>query len=315
MKGNDWGQKLLKHQYPAIVFRFPWLIHLLFLWNRLTTLRVWYVRQAIRGEMRRQPLQILDIGVGEGQYLWWMKRNWPNKQYGALDKHYPHLLFAHTYRTYQSHEDIILTLADVAWINLKEVADFAICVGVLQYVEADEEALKRLYSLLKPGGRVLIYVPVKGKVLFGWYSRWIASVPHYEVLQARKRIYQPEEIRKKLAGAGFEMVYQKHTYGKWGIAAYELYNALFYRVLYGKWVRKILSGISLLFILPILWLMMGIDFWGKRKDGNGLLMVLEKRIGKTSNHPTPLNWTACCTRGAAGRLGGSRKNDLSDQVS
>jgi len=279
MKENEWGQRLLKHQYPAIVFRFPWLIQLFFYWNRLTTLRTWYVHQAIRQEMRKQPYQILDIGVGEGQYLWWMKRKWPQKEYTAIDKHYPHLVFADFYRTYKSYEHITLTLADVEWIGVENMADFAICVGVLQYVNDDEEALKNMYKLLNPGGSLLLYVPVNGKTLFACYRRWITSLPNYELLQMRKRIDQPEEVLRKVSDAGFELVYQKNTYGKWGIAAYELYNGLFYGVLYGKRGRKLVSGVLLLFILPLLGLMMGIDFLGKRKEGNGLLMVLKKGIG------------------------------------
>ncbi len=276
MAKNNWGKKLLQHQYPPIVYRYPILIRLLFFWNRLTTLRVWHIRSAIRREMNKGPIKVWDVGMGEGQYLWWMSKNWNNRQYWGLDYHFPHIEFAHRLRKVSVTYNVGLMYSKLSWISDIQYADLIICIGVLQYIEDDRAAIHRLFHLLAPDGKMILYVPVNGRNIFPCYSKYIASLPNYELLQNRKRIYKPEEVIEKLNEVGFELVDIQYTYGKWGIMAYEWYNTLLYGVLYGGILQKVLSIVLLMVSMPIIWLMMWWDYGNTHQDGNGLCVVVQR---------------------------------------
>ncbi len=88
--------------------------------------------------------------------------------------------------------------------QLKGKADVVIYINVLEHVERDDEELKTVFEVLKPGGSLLIYVPA----LQGLYGSFDEQVGHY-------RRYSKAEMRAKLEAAGFsvEQLYYSDIYG------------------------------------------------------------------------------------------------------
>jgi SAM-dependent methyltransferase len=72
--------------------------------------------------------------------------------------------------------------------------DTVVCINVLEHVEDDRAALRRLHHLLRPGGRVVLIVPAL-RALYGEIDR---AIGHH-------RRYEREEVCEKLAGANFEI--------------------------------------------------------------------------------------------------------------
>ncbi len=72
--------------------------------------------------------------------------------------------------------------------------DTIVCLNVLEHIEDDGAALRRMRGILKPGGRLLLLVP-QCKWLFGSYDRLVG---HY-------RRYDPDDLRGKLEEAGFRV--------------------------------------------------------------------------------------------------------------
>lgn len=72
--------------------------------------------------------------------------------------------------------------------------DSAVLVNVLEHIKDDEGALLDLAAALKPGGRIILWVPAF-KLL---YSDWDRQVGHY-------RRYRKGELGAKLARVGFEL--------------------------------------------------------------------------------------------------------------
>jgi glycosyltransferase involved in cell wall biosynthesis len=70
--------------------------------------------------------------------------------------------------------------------------DTIVCLNVLEHVEDDRGALQRMYDLLVPGGRLLLYVPAD-RSLFGTLDQ---NVGHF-------RRYERDELSEKLKTAGF----------------------------------------------------------------------------------------------------------------
>ena len=72
--------------------------------------------------------------------------------------------------------------------------DTIVCLNVLEHIEDDTSALRRLRERLVPGGRLVLIVPALRR-LYGEIDR---AIGHY-------RRYEPEEILAKLQAAGFEV--------------------------------------------------------------------------------------------------------------
>lgn len=76
----------------------------------------------------------------------------------------------------------------------KEGIEAVIAVNVLEHVENDLQALKNAYSLLKPGGRLILFVPA-----LSWlYGSIDENLSHY-------RRYDRAELEGKVAAAGFKV--------------------------------------------------------------------------------------------------------------
>jgi SAM-dependent methyltransferase len=77
----------------------------------------------------------------------------------------------------------------------EEWCDAFFYMNVLEHVEDDEEELRMMYSRLRPGGAVLIFVPA----LPFLYSNYDKLVGHW-------RRYTKSELQDKIQSAGFELI-------------------------------------------------------------------------------------------------------------
>ncbi|HEX7901321.1 MAG TPA: glycosyltransferase [Planctomycetota bacterium] len=75
-----------------------------------------------------------------------------------------------------------------------EIYDTVVCLNVLEHIEQDIDALRHMRSLLKPGGRVVLYVPATPRL----YCEIDRGVGHH-------RRYLRDELQNKLREAGFRV--------------------------------------------------------------------------------------------------------------
>ncbi|MBK9336403.1 MAG: methyltransferase domain-containing protein [Lewinellaceae bacterium] len=84
---------------------------------------------------------------------------------------------------------------DATHIDLRQNHfDYIIASDCLEHIEEDRTALQNWYSLLKPGGAIIVFVPA---FLFLWS-------PH-DVVNHHFRRYTNAELREKLRAAGFDV--------------------------------------------------------------------------------------------------------------
>ena len=76
--------------------------------------------------------------------------------------------------------------------------DAIVCLNVLEHIKDDDAALKNLFDLLKPGGRLILLVP-SHQFLYGTIDR---SINHF-------RRYEKQEIIKMLKNSGFKILKSK----------------------------------------------------------------------------------------------------------
>jgi len=284
---NTWGKKVLQHQYPPILERFPRLIHLLYAWNRWSQLRNWYVKRALSklfSEMAG-PFTCCDVGCGEGMHVLPYAKKYSHGSFEGVDHQVTHIRFLHSYRNRFSQDNFSLIFQDIATFSRRRCYDLITCIGVLQYVDADEQVLKQFYKALQPGGKCLVYVPIEGRFICRLLQQWLSQLPTYDSLQDKKRTYSAAEIEAKFLESGFGIVGKTYTYGFWGKVAYELQAFWLAIILHFSMVFKIGAAIGLLLSMPLILGMMVLDFATPVSRGNGLLLLGRKPVGGISKRP------------------------------
>lgn len=80
-------------------------------------------------------------------------------------------------------------------VPVEQTVDSAIAINVLEHIEDDVGALRRMASAVKPGGNVLLYVPAYMS-LYGEFDRAVGHV----------RRYTPATLRRTVEQAGLQPV-------------------------------------------------------------------------------------------------------------
>jgi glycosyltransferase involved in cell wall biosynthesis len=103
--------------------------------------------------------------------------------------------------TFERHTRVEVTTLDLTDFDPAPIAargiDTILCLNVLEHVEDDQGALRRLYATLVPGGRLLLLVPAHER-LYGAIDR---AIDHY-------RRYDRAGLEARLRAAGFQV---EHT--------------------------------------------------------------------------------------------------------
>ena len=160
-----------------------------------------YNRWILDGFDGRIGNRILEVGSGTG--------NMTRLLYGrelivATDAETPYL---HALRNRFAHVPTIevepLDLENDECLVLRRYDfDTIVCLNVLEHIEDDAGALTRMFELLRPGGRLLLFVPAD-QSLFGTMD---SAVGHH-------RRYSLDEAQEKLRRAGFAV--EKAVHQNW----------------------------------------------------------------------------------------------------
>jgi SAM-dependent methyltransferase len=123
--------------------------------------------------------------------------------------------------TFERHTRVQVRPLDLAAFDPAELApyrlDTVVCLNVLEHVEDDRGALRRMSESLVPGGRVVVLVPAH-RALYGAIDR---AIHHY-------RRYERDELVARLAEAGFT-VERADFFNRFGVAGWYLNSVLLRR--------------------------------------------------------------------------------------
>lgn len=124
-----------------------------------------------------------------------------------------------------------------------ERLDTIFCSNVLEHLEADEDVLKRFWQTLTPGGHCILVVPA-GKWL---YTSLDEELGHF-------RRYSRDELSRKMAAAGFEVVFRRQ-FSKLGTIGWAVSGLLGRRELSPRqmaWYDRLLPLVKVLdYVLPV----------------------------------------------------------------
>jgi 2-polyprenyl-3-methyl-5-hydroxy-6-metoxy-1,4-benzoquinol methylase len=140
--------------------------------------------------------------------------------------------------------------------------DSVICFNVLEHIEQDEKALKNIFNLLEPGGRLLLFAP-SHSWLYGTLDQHLG---HY-------RRYGKKELKNKLETLGFKVVFLRY-FNRIGIGGWFLNSKILRRKRLPSFQLRIYNLLVPLFklekIIPL-------------PFGTSLLVVAQKTAGNQND--------------------------------
>jgi SAM-dependent methyltransferase len=117
-----------------------------------------------------------------------------------------------------SHQNVDFEVADVTRLPYRERFELATCVELLEHLPNDGAALRSLYRALKPGGCLLVHVPMRHQQ----QRRILPTHARHAVPGHVRDEYVEAEIVDRVEGAGFEVGAVTTTFGPVGELAFEL---------------------------------------------------------------------------------------------
>jgi SAM-dependent methyltransferase len=277
MKKNN-ESYLFTQDHPDWLLARPKLLILVYLLNSMTQLRKWYIIRPLSGQLKTLPdrFSYLDIGCGEGQFLFPYARVYPKGHFTGLDKNGRNIELCRRYARVTGLKNTTLIHSTIGSLKMDGFFHLAVCVGVLQYIHDDRLALERIFDSLLPGGTLFLYVPVTNRSLLPFYPKLMNRYSNYEGVQGRKRIYTETSVRSLLATAGFNLTFRQATYGSLGILSNEWYNLCLLLMVHSGWLVRVLVFLVFVAVYPLFLLCMLLDFLLPVRNGNGLLLIAKK---------------------------------------
>lgn len=263
-------------ELSALIGRRIWLRKIGYRLIYWTTLREWYIYQALHRLLRDRTddVHLLDVGCGLGQHLYDCAVRRPSSRILGLEQDEQMVRDLHDFLSRCRISNAAVVCADILQWQPQGEYDVILCGSVLEHVEEDTAVLRKLSRCLKPEGCLLIYVPSAEKRMLKFLHKKITQqvsaagkkFPHDHV-----RYYQPSELREKIQPLGLTVVQTTITYGRWGRWSYDLVT-LVQLSRFFKW----LFPVYLVLLHPFVLLLMLADFMSTNHEGNGLLMMARK---------------------------------------
>ncbi len=139
--------------------------------------------------------------------------------------------------------------------------DTVLCVNVLEHIEDDVTALRHMWEVLRPGGRLLLLVPA-GQYMFGMLDE---ALGHF-------RRYERSQLARRVSMAGFHPI--RLTYMNIaGIPGWLFNSRVLKRNLLPKGQLRLFNALTPLFI----WSERMLRRWWDAPFGQSLVCIAEKR--------------------------------------
>lgn len=161
----------------------------------------------------KKPSSILDVGCGDGFYLYLLHSLFPKaKIIGVdIDRNAIKSAIRNT-----KGRDVRLKYGNVCDLKFKDNSfDVVLASEVLEHLKEDKKGLKNIYRVLKPGGLVLVSVPNCSYPLFWDPVNWfLERVMHKHIKSGfwagiwnqHMRLYSKDELKYLLKKEGFRHI-------------------------------------------------------------------------------------------------------------
>ena len=248
------------------------------------TLRNWYVKRALRIIVKtfRRDFQFLDAGCGMGDYFIYIAKRNRNAIARGIDFYEENIALGKCVAESMNLHNVSFQKSDITQMKEDRKYDIILCNSTLQFIQNDEDALSNLFNSLEDNGILILYIPITYKRYLPWSDEWEKKYLsdyyykyHDEFLMHR---YSSSEIMQKVVNSGLKIKVNQYTYGPCGAIAFEIYSMMLivikrFPILFSVFILIIFCCT----IIPFQLVLMMVDYWTIKTDGNGLLIIAEKK--------------------------------------
>jgi SAM-dependent methyltransferase len=262
----------VKKVFGDIVSRNTFLRKVFYFLLDLMFLRSWHVRKKVRELYPKgEVMDILDAGMGFGQYTYFMAKRFPGSKILAIDVKEDQVADCKYFFSECGYKNVIVETGDLTTMSYSEQFDFILCVDVMEHILEDELVFRNFSNALKKGGRLLVNTPSN---LGGSDAD---SDDDESFIEEHARLgYSKEDISEKIARAGMKVESFSYTYGKFGTVSWRF--GIKYPILMAG-ASKLLILILPIYYLFTLWfvlILMWLDVHTDNEEGTGVLVVSVK---------------------------------------
>lgn len=240
----------------------------------LLLLRAWHIKKEIRlwAATNNGNRHILDAGSGFGQYVYFMaKENRDDWRILGLDVKDEQIADCNQFFQRIGFSNTRFESADLTKINFTDQFDLVLCVDVMEHIEEDVKVLTNYYNALKNNGMLLISTPSdQGGSDVHEHDHHAEGAQGFIDEHVRDG-YGIEELRSKLAQAGFTKSEIYYQYGKPGKLSWRLSMKYPILMLNASKVFFILLPVYYLLVFPLCLVLNAFDLTGKHETGTGLV--------------------------------------------
>lgn len=271
------------HEFPDFYFRFPGLIRFQWLANRMLFHRSWLIRRVVGKhlENNQSGLSFLDVGCGTGDFMIPFARKYPAGKFVGLDKSPGNIRLLSGYCTKKHLSNVSLLSRDIK--DLRSGSDYSVVLlaSVLHIIHDRQGLLSLLHENMVTGGHLIIYVPVNFRRRLPGY-KWVRekifpAVDYYQGKDAEMNLTL-EGISAELLSGGFEPMNHRFLYGPVGQVGYEISSMALLVIQKVPWYLSFLFALIYYPLLhPFVLVLFVLDYFGRNREGNGLLITAVKK--------------------------------------
>jgi SAM-dependent methyltransferase len=221
----------------------------------------------IQALLPREP-EFLDAGSGFGQYSYYLARKFPNAGIKGIDVKEEQIEDCNAFFKQLSMDDRVhFEVGDLTRYSVKEKYNLILSVDVMEHIEEDVQVFKNFYQSLSDEGVLLISTP----------SDQGGSDVHDDhgesfIDEHVRDGYNINEIKEKLAKAGFKKVDAQYSYGKPGKISWRLSMKYPISLLNFSKIFFIILPFYYLITYPFCLILNYLDVHNKHTTGTGLIV-------------------------------------------
>jgi len=265
----------VKKRLGFISNKSPFLRKILYRMLNLLFLRTWYIKRVVRRHFfcrRKEQLNILDAGMGFGQYSYYLARKSRLWQIKGVDVKEEQISDCNTFFTKIKQENTSFFVCDLVHLDEKEKYDFILSVDVMEHIEDDNQVFVNFYNAMKKGGMLTISTPS---------DQGGSDVHHHSekksfIDEHVRNGYNFHTIQEQLKKTGFSKTEAFYTYGTPGKIAWKLSIKFPILMLNISKLLFVILPVYYLIFLPLCLLLNGIEVNCKHRNGMGLIVMAWK---------------------------------------
>ncbi len=240
----------------------------------LLLLRTWHVKKALKqwGHLHSGPTQILDAGMGFGQYSYWMASHNKNWNVHGVDVKEEQIADCKSFFKKAHLSNAYFGFADLVQFQHPSAYDLIVSVDVMEHILEDDKVFQNFYKSLKAGGMLLISTPSDqgGSDVHDHDHENDGSASF--IGEHVRDGYNMQAIKEQLIKAGFSKVEADYTYGTPGKISWRISMKYPILLLNLSKVLIVLLPVYYLITFPFALFLNYLDVRMVHKTGTGLLV-------------------------------------------